>query len=64
MIEQEAIYSRVISLLISNRALDFNVILPSEFSAYSPSMFDPTGHMRLDKSKSTMKKSLQVEMPM
>ena len=63
VIDQEAIYARVIGLLISNRSLDFNVILASELSAYPPSMFDPTGNMRLAKSKSTLKKSLQVEIP-
>ena len=63
VIDYEAIYAQVIGLLISNRSLDFNVILASPLSAYPPTMFDPTGHMRLAKSKSTRKKSLQGEIP-
>ena len=63
VIDQEASYARVIGLLISNRSLDFNVILTSGLSAYPPWMFDPTGHTRLAKSKSTLKKSLQGDIP-
>ena len=57
VVDQEAIYDRVIGLFISNRSLDFNVILTNELSAYPPSMVDPTG-------QSAFKKSLQVEIPM
>ena len=56
VIDQEVIYARLIGLVISDRSLDFNAILASELSAYPPLMFDPTG-------QSTLKKSLQVEMP-
>ena len=56
VIDQEVIYARLIGLFISNRSLDFNAILASELSAYPPLMFDPTW-------QSTLKKSLQVDIP-
>ena len=56
VIDQEVIYARLIGLFISNRSLDFNAILASELSAYPPLMFDPAG-------QSTLKKSLQVDIP-
>ena len=56
VIDQEVVYAWLIGLFISNRSLNFNAILASEFSAYPPLMFDPTG-------QSTLKKSLQVEIP-
>ena len=56
VIDQEVIYARLIGLFNSNMSLDFNAILASEFSAYPPLMFDSTG-------QSTLKKSLQVEIP-
>ena len=56
VIDQEVIYPRLIGLFIGNRSLDFNAILASELSAYPPLMFDPT-------VQSTLKKSLQVEIP-
>ena len=56
VIDQEVIYNRLIGLFISNRSLDFNAILASELSACPPLMLDPTG-------QSTLKKSLQVEIP-
>ena len=47
VIDQEVIYARLIGLFISNRSLDFNVILASELSPYPPLMFDPTGQSTL-----------------
>ena len=57
VIDQEVIYARLIGLYIINRSLDFNAILTSELSTYPPLMLDPTG-------QSTLKNSLQVEIPM
>ena len=56
VVDQDAIYARVIGLFISNMSLDFSVILARELSAYPPLMLYPTG-------QSTLKKSLQVEIP-
>ena len=56
VIDQEVFYARLIMLFISNRSLDFNAILANELSAYPPLIFDHTG-------KSTLRKSLQVEIP-
>ena len=56
VIDQEVVNARSIGLFISNRSLDFHVILANELSAYPPLMLDPTG-------QSTLKKSLQVGIP-
>ena len=63
VIDQEASYARVTGLLISKWPLDCNVILASELSAYPTSMFEPTEHMKQAKTKFTLKKSRQVEIP-
>ena len=61
IMDQEAIYARVICILVSNRDFDLQKVLSSELAAYPPSMFHPNGSMRLATSKSTLKNNLAVE---
>ena len=42
---QEAIYARVIGLLVSQRDLDLKEVLATELTAYPPSMFHADGQM-------------------
>ena len=58
--DQELIYARAIGLLASSREIDFDDVLNYELAAYPPSMFSEEGKMRTAKSKSTLKKNLQV----
>ena len=60
--DPEAIYNRVIGLLVSQRDLDLQGMFATELTAYPTSMFDPDGTMRIATGKSTLKKILQVEM--
>ncbi|KAG0726524.1 hypothetical protein GWK47_036353 [Chionoecetes opilio] len=57
----EAIYNRVIGLLVSQRDLDLQGVFATELTAYPPSMFAPDGTMRIATGKATLKKNLQVE---
>ena len=61
IIEQESIYARVISLLVSQQDLNFQEVLATELAAYPPSMFQADGQMRVATGKSALKKNLQVE---
>ena len=61
IMDQEAIYARVIGLLVSNRDFDLQKVLSIELAAYPPSMFHPNGSTRLATSKSTLKNNLAVE---
>ena len=60
--DQEAIYTRVTGLLVSNRDFDLQKVLSSELAAYPPSMFHPNGSMRPETGKSILKKNFAVEM--
>ena len=55
VIDQEAIYARVIGLLVSQRDLNFQEVLATELTAYPPSMFHADGQMRIAARKSTLK---------
>ena len=54
------IYSRVIDLQASGRYTDNKDVLGHELAPVPTSMFDDTGDMSIAKSKSTLKKILQV----
>ncbi len=51
VIDQEAIYARVIGLLVSQRDLDLQEVLATELTAYPPSMFHADGRMRVSYRK-------------
>ena len=55
------IYSRVIGLQAREQDIDIKDVLGREFAPVPTSMFDDTGDMRIAKSKSTLKKILQVK---
>jgi len=55
------IYARVIGLQVSGQDIDIKDVLGHELAPFPTSMFDDTGDMRIAKSKSTLKKILQVE---
>ena len=55
-----AIYSRVIALLASDRDIDVNNVLSYELAPIPTSMFTKDG-MLICKSKSSLKRSLQIE---
>ena len=61
VVDQEAIYVRVIGLLVSQRDLDLQQVHATELAAYPPSMFQADGQMRMATGKSILKKNLQVE---
>jgi len=61
VIDQEAIYARVIGLMVSERDVDFGQLLSCELAAYPPSMFHSDGSMRLATGKACLKKCLGVE---
>ena len=61
IVDQEAIYARVIGLLVSQRDLDLQQVLATELTAYPPSMFQADGEMQVATVKSTLKNSLKVE---
>ena len=61
VLDQEAIYARVIGLMVSNRDVDFGQVLSCELAAYPPSMFHSDGSMRLATGKACLKKCLGVE---
>lgn len=57
VVDPEAIYNRVIGLLVSQRDLDLQAVFATELTAYPPSMFEPDGSMRTS-GKSTLKTNL------
>ena len=61
VVDQEAIYARVIGLLVSQRDLDLQQVLATELAVYPPSMFQADGQMRVVTGKSMLKNNLQVE---
>ena len=61
VIDQEAIYARVIGLMVSQRELDLNDVIGCELAAYPPSMFHPDGSMRIATGKACLKNNLAVE---
>ena len=61
IVDQEAVYARVIGLLVSQRDLDLQQVLATELTAYPPSMFQADGEMQVATGKSTLKNSLKVE---
>ena len=58
VIDQEAIYARVIGLLESQRVLNFQEVLATELTAYPPSMFHADDQMRVAEGNSTLKKNI------
>ena len=63
VVDQEAIYARVIGLLVSQRDINFHDVLPTELAAFPPSMFKENGQMRDANNKSTLKQNLAVILP-
>ena len=61
IVDQEAIYARVIGLLVSQRDLGLQQVLSTELTAYAPSMFQADGEMQVATGKSTLKNSLKVQ---
>ncbi|KAG0729109.1 hypothetical protein GWK47_031017 [Chionoecetes opilio] len=59
--DPEAIYNRVIGLLVSQRDLDLQGVFATELTAYPLSKFASDGTMRIVTGKATLKKNLQVE---
>ena len=57
IVGQEAIYARVIGLLVGQRDLDLQQVLATELTAYPPSMFQADCEMRV----ATVKSKLKVE---
>ena len=55
------ICSRVIGLQASGRDIDIKDVFGQELAPVLTCMFDDTGNMRIAKSKSALKKILQVE---
>ena len=60
VIDQEAIYARVIGLMVRQRELDLIDMLGCELAAYLPSMFHPDGSMRIATGKACLKNNLAV----
>ena len=61
IIDQEAIYARVIGLMVSQRDVDFGQVISCELAAYPPSMFHSDGSMRLATGNACLKKCIAVE---
>ena len=61
VIDQEAIFARVIGLLVSQWELDLTDVLSCELAAYTLSMFNPDESMRIATNKACLKSSLAVE---
>ena len=61
VIDQEALYARVIGLLVRQRDLNFQEVLATELTAYPPSTFHADGQTRVATGKSTLKKNIQVD---
>jgi hypothetical protein len=61
VIDPEAIYARVIGLMVSQRELDLSDVFGCELAPYPPSMFHPDGSMRIATGKACLKKILAVE---
>ena len=61
LVDTNLIYSRVIGLQASGRHFDIKDVFGHELAPVPTSMFDGTGDMRIAKSKSPLKKILQVE---
>ena len=60
IVDQEAIYARVIGLMVSQRDVDFGQVLSCDLAAYPPSMFHSDGSMRQDTGKACLKKCVGV----
>ena len=58
--DQELIYAHIIGLLASSRDINFDDVFACELAAYPPSMFNPDWEIKISKSKSTLKRKLQV----
>jgi len=56
IIDQEAIYARVIGLMVSQQDVDFGQVISCELAAYPPSMFHSDGSMRLATGKAYLNK--------
>ena len=61
VIDQKAIYARVIGLTMHQRELDLTHVLRCDLAAYPPSKFNPDGSMRIATNKAYLKNSLAVE---
>ena len=61
VIDQEAIYARLIGLIVSQRELGLTEVFSCELAAYPPSMFNPDGSMRIAANENCLKNSLAVE---
>jgi len=59
-IDQEALYARVIGLLVRQRDINFQEVLATELTAYPSSTFHADGQMRVATGKSTLK-NIQVD---
>jgi hypothetical protein len=59
LVDQEAIYTRVIGLLVSQRDLDLQQVIATELTAYPSSMFNADGQMRVATGKSTLNNHIQ-----
>lgn len=58
--DTELVYSRVLGLIL-NRTIDLKAVLSHELAPIPTSMFADSGEMRIGKSKSTLKRKLQIE---
>ena len=56
-IDPEAVYIKAIGLLASDRPLDLNDVVAHELGAYPPCYFKEDGSMRLQNTKSELKKA-------
>ena len=59
--DTNVIYSRIIGLQASGREVDIDDVLKYELAPIPMAMFDSSGDMRVAKTKSTLKRQLQVE---
>ena len=59
--DTETIYARAMGLQRTSRQVDTDQLLSHELTPYPASMFGDDGHMREAKTKSNLKKALQVE---
>ena len=60
IINQEAIYARIIGLLVSDRNLDLSHVFACELAAFPTALFKEDGKMRIATAKATLKKHLAV----
>ena len=59
--DTNVIYPRIIGLQASGREVDIDDVLKYELAPIPMAMFDSSGDMRVAKTKSTLKRQLQVE---